>query len=179
MNLLVGTKKGLFLLDRQGQGKVYTVVADKSFQQIDVVESINMAICICGKKNKLKAYYLSKLLQKILKTEDGRTPRNSNSEFSSIGDLEGFVCLFFSALILFSRVICFRMVTFQRIRFLVIATKETIEIYAWAPKPYHKFMPFKSFGNLPHRPLLVHLTVEEDSRIKVTGKAMFLFLISI
>jgi len=153
VNLLVGTKKGLYLLDRQGQGKVYTVVADKSFQQIDVVESINMAICICGKKNKIKAYYLSKLLQKILKTEDGRTPRNSNSEFSSIGDLES--------------VICFRMITFQRIRFLVIALKDTIEIYAWAPKPYHKFMPFKSFGNLPHRPLLVHLTVEEDSRIKL------------
>lgn len=154
VNLLVGTKRGLCLLDRQGQGKVYTVVSEKSFQQIDVVESINMAICICGKKNKLKAYYLSKLLQKILKTpENGKAPKNSNNEFSAIGDLEG--------------VICFRMITFQRIRFLVIAMKDTIEIYAWAPKPYHRFMPFKSFTDLPHRPLLVHLTVEEDSRIKL------------
>jgi hypothetical protein len=70
------------------------------------------------------------------------------------------------------------MITFQRIRFLVIALKDTIEIYAWAPKPYHKFMPFKSFGNLPHRPLLVHLTVEEDSRIKVLFSLILVIIVT-
>ena len=43
----------------------------------------------------------------------------------------------------------------------MIALRDSIEIYAWAPKPYHKFMAFKSFSELQHRPLLVDLTVEE------------------
>ena len=34
-------------------------------------------------------------------------------------------------------------VKYERIKFLVIALQESIEIYAWAPKPYHKFMAFK------------------------------------
>lgn len=76
--------------------------------------------------------------------------------------------------------------------------RESIKIYAWAPKPYHKFMEFKviqrdpsspaslplwlilvfnvvtvlycvlqSFNELPERPLLVDLTVEEGQRLKV------------
>ena len=34
-------------------------------------------------------------------------------------------------------------VKYERIKFLVIGLKDSIEIYAWAPKPYHKFMAFK------------------------------------
>lgn len=45
----------------------------------------------------------------------------------------------------------FRIVKYERIKFLVIALKDSIEIYAWAPKPYHKFMAFKNFGDLQHR----------------------------
>lgn len=84
---------------------------------------------------------------------------------------------------------------YERIKFLVIALKSSVEVYAWAPKPYHKFMAFKvapaaaphlpsagpatpaaspeplsppqSFADLPHRPLLVDLTVEEGQRLKV------------
>ena len=40
-------------------------------------------------------------------------------------------------------------------------------MFAWAPKPYHKFMPYKVFTDLPYRPLIVDMTVEEDSRMKV------------
>ena len=76
------------------------------------------------------------------------------------------------------------------------ALKNSVEIYAWAPKPYHKFMAFKvqqrrrehaphffrsflishadyftafcqSFADLQHRPQLVDLTVEEGQRLKV------------
>lgn len=71
----------------------------------------------------------------------------------NVGDLQGAVH--------------FKIVKYERIKFLVIALKDSIEIYAWAPKPYHKFMAFKSFGELAHRPLLVDLTVEEGSRLKV------------
>lgn len=38
--------------------------------------------------------------------------------------------------------VCFS-VKYERIKFLVIGLKDSIEIYAWAPKPYHKFMAFK------------------------------------
>ena len=34
-------------------------------------------------------------------------------------------------------------VKYEKIKFLVIALRDSIEIYAWAPKPYHKFMAFK------------------------------------
>lgn len=39
--------------------------------------------------------------------------------------------------------LCFSAVKYERIKFLVIALKNSVEIYAWAPKPYHKFMAFK------------------------------------
>lgn len=32
---------------------------------------------------------------------------------------------------------------YERIKFLVLALKNAVEVYAWAPKPYHKFMAFK------------------------------------
>lgn len=71
----------------------------------------------------------------------------------NVGDLQGAVH--------------FKIVKYERIKFLVIALKDSIEIYAWAPKPYHKFMAFKSFCDLTYRPLLVDLTVEEGTRLKV------------
>ncbi|KAL3093384.1 hypothetical protein niasHS_005898 [Heterodera schachtii] len=46
-------------------------------------------------------------------------------------------------------------------------TNDSISIYAWAPKPYNKFMAFKSFGQLSHAPVIVDLTIEENARLKV------------
>lgn len=37
----------------------------------------------------------------------------------------------------------FKIVRYERIKFLVVGLENSIEIYAWAPKPYHKFMAFK------------------------------------
>ena len=37
----------------------------------------------------------------------------------------------------------FKIVRYERIKFLVVGLENSIEIYAWAPKPYHKFMSFK------------------------------------
>ena len=39
--------------------------------------------------------------------------------------------------------VCIISVKYEKIKFLVIALHDSIEIYAWAPKPYHKFMAFK------------------------------------
>ncbi|TDH06603.1 hypothetical protein EPR50_G00115100 [Perca flavescens] len=42
VNLLVGTESGLMLLDRSGQGKVYPLINRRRFQQMDVLEGLNV-----------------------------------------------------------------------------------------------------------------------------------------
>jgi len=49
-------------------------------------------------------------------------------------------------------------VKYERIKFLVIALLNSIEIYAWAPKPYHKFMAFK-VGTLHTHPSLLYSVI--------------------
>ncbi|XP_037076362.1 misshapen-like kinase 1 [Pollicipes pollicipes] len=151
VNLLIGTENGLMLLDRSGQGKVYQLISRRRFQQMEVLEGQNILVTISGKKNRVRVYYLSWLKSKILKSESQQVERRNG--WINVGDLNGAVH--------------FKIVKFERIKFLVIALRESIEIYAWAPKPYHKFMAFKSFGELAHRPLLVDLTVEDNTRLKV------------
>ncbi|KAJ8407384.1 hypothetical protein AAFF_G00279580 [Aldrovandia affinis] len=150
VNLLVGTESGLMLLDRSGQGKVYPLISRRRFQQMDVLEGLNVLVTISGKKNKLRVYYLSWLRNKILHNDPEVEKKQG---WTTVGDLEGCVH--------------YKVVKYERIKFLVLALKNSVEVYAWAPKPYHKFMAFKSFGELVHKPLLVDLTVEEGQRLKV------------
>ncbi|XP_032366724.1 misshapen-like kinase 1 isoform X3 [Etheostoma spectabile] len=150
VNLLVGTENGLWLLDRSGQGKVYSLISRRRFQQMDVLEGLNVLITISGKKNKLRLYYLSWLRNKILHNDPEVEKRQG---WTSVGDLEGCVH--------------YKVVRYDKIKFLVIALKNAVEVYAWAPKPYHKFMAFKSFRSLPQKPMSVDLTVEEGQRLKV------------
>ncbi|XP_026056996.1 TRAF2 and NCK-interacting protein kinase-like isoform X1 [Carassius auratus] len=150
VNLLVGTENGLMLLDRSGQGKVYNLINRRRFQQMEVLEGLNVLVTISGKKNKLRVYYLSWLRNRILHNDPEVEKKQG---WITVGDLEGCVH--------------YKVVKYERIKFLVIALKNSVEIYAWAPKPYHKFMAFKSFTDLQHKPLLVDLTVEEGQRLKV------------
>ncbi|XP_064805422.1 TRAF2 and NCK-interacting protein kinase-like isoform X8 [Oncorhynchus masou masou] len=150
VNLLVGTENGLMLLDRSGQGKVYNLINRRRFQQMDVLEGLNVLVTISGKKNKLRVYYLSWLRNRILHNDPEVEKKQG---WVTVGELEGCVH--------------YKVVKYERIKFLVIALKNSVEIYAWAPKPYHKFMAFKSFTDLQHRPQLVDLTVEEGQRLKV------------
>ncbi|XP_068137127.1 TRAF2 and NCK-interacting protein kinase isoform X12 [Hyperolius riggenbachi] len=150
VNLLVGTENGLMLLDRSGQGKVYNLINRRRFQQMDVLEGLNVLVTISGKKNKLRVYYLSWLRNRILHNDPEVEKKQG---WITVGELEGCVH--------------YKVVKYERIKFLVIALKSSVEIYAWAPKPYHKFMAFKSFTDLQHRPLLCDLTVEEGQRLKV------------
>lgn len=69
VNLLIGTENSLMLLDRSGQGKVYPLINRRRFQQMDVLESINILVTISGKKNKIRVYYLSWLKNKIVKSD--------------------------------------------------------------------------------------------------------------
>ncbi|XP_016136641.1 mitogen-activated protein kinase kinase kinase kinase 4 isoform X1 [Sinocyclocheilus grahami] len=150
VNLLVGTESGLWLLDRSGQGKVYSLISRRRFQQMDVLEGLNMLITISGKKNKLRLYYLSWLRNKVLRNDPEVEKKQG---WTSVGELEGCVS--------------YKVVRYEKIKFLVIALRNAVEVYAWAPKPYHKFMAFKSFSSLPQKPLSVDLTVENGQRLKV------------
>ncbi|XP_062440984.1 nik-related protein kinase isoform X2 [Rhea pennata] len=109
-----------------------------------------LCAALWGKKNKLRVYYLSWLRNKILRNDPEVEKRQG---WVSVGDLEGCVH--------------YKVVKYERIKFLVIALKNSVEVYAWAPKPYHKFMAFKSFTSLHHKPLSVDLTVENGQRLKV------------
>ncbi|XP_076831855.1 TRAF2 and NCK interacting kinase a isoform X3 [Brachyhypopomus gauderio] len=162
VNLLVGTENGLMLLDRSGQGKVYNLITRRRFLQMDVLEGINVLVTISGKNTKLRVYYLSWLRNRILHNDPG----GKKQGWISVGELEGCVH--------------YKVVKYERIKFLVIALKNSIEIYAWAPKPYHRFMAFKSFTELQHRPQLVDLTVEEGQRLKVIyGSSMGFHVIDV
>lgn len=44
----MGTENGLWLLDRSGQGKVYSLISRRRFQQMDVLEGLNVLITISG-----------------------------------------------------------------------------------------------------------------------------------
>ncbi|XP_076270781.1 serine/threonine-protein kinase msn isoform X8 [Rhynchophorus ferrugineus] len=153
VNLLIGTEHGLMLLDRSGQGKVYQLISRRRFQQMEVLEGQNILVTISGKKNRVRVYYLSWLKSKILRTDGVSDQVERRNGWINVGDLQGAVH--------------FKIVKYERIKFLVIALRDSIEIYAWAPKPYHKFMAFKSFCDLTYKPLLVDLTVEEGTRLKV------------
>lgn len=70
-------------------------------------------------------FILQKFIQNILSQNEKK------QGYTNVGELEGCVH--------------FKIVKYERIKFLVIASKNNVEIYAWAPKPYHKFMAFKVF----------------------------------
>lgn len=150
VNLLIGTENGLMLLDRSSvQGKVYQLINRRRFQQMRVLEGQNILVTISGKKARIRVYHLSWLKSKILRTPDPeKVPAWVN-----VGGLEN--------------AIHFKIVKYDRIKFLVIALKDSIEIYAWAPKPYLKFMAFKSFTDLVHKPLLVDMTIEDGIKFNV------------
>ena len=120
------------LLDRSGQGKVYQLISRRRFQQMEVLEGQNILVTVSGKKNRVRVYYLSWLKSKILRTEGvGDQNIEKRNGWINVGDLQGSVH--------------FKIVKYEKIKFLVIALRDSIEIYAWAPRPYHKFMAFKVY----------------------------------
>lgn len=105
VNLLIGTESDLILLDRSGSGHIYHLISKRRFQQIEVLENLNLVITISGeificvfmiyinfvpgKKNKLRAYYLSWLKSKIFQDPE---MRGNKPEFDPIADLDGCTC---------------------------------------------------------------------------------------
>jgi misshapen/NIK-related kinase len=125
VNLLVGTENGLMLLDRSGHGKVFPLISRRRFTQMDVLEGLNVLVTISGKHNKMRVYYLSWLRNKIIRGDEVKERRG----YVTVGDLVG--CIHY------------KIAKYERMRFLCIALKDSIEVYAWAQRPYHKFMAFR------------------------------------
>ncbi|CAH8440291.1 unnamed protein product [Schistosoma rodhaini] len=134
VNLLIGLETGLSLLDRSGEGRVYSLITRRRFSRMAVLEGQNILVTISGRKNRVRVYYLSWLRSKIMKTE-GCDKKNG---WVNVGEnLQG--------------AIHFKIVKYEKIKFLVIALRDSVEIYAWAPRPYHKFMAFKINSHItPH-----------------------------
>uniref|UniRef100_A0A8C6PHD6 non-specific serine/threonine protein kinase n=1 Tax=Nothobranchius furzeri TaxID=105023 RepID=A0A8C6PHD6_NOTFU len=139
VNLLVGTENGLKLLDRSGQGKVYPLINSRRFQQMDVLEGLNLLITISGKKNKVRVYYLAWLRNKILHNDPEVEKKQG---WTTVGEMEGCVHYKVDVVLFKCSGKAFQMIVFHS--------------------------PGKqSFADLPHRPVLVDLTVEEGQRLKV------------
>lgn len=150
VNLLVGTKNGLLLLDRTGgdqsEGKVYPLVSRRRFTHINLLEDMGIMVSVSGKKNELRVYNLVYFLSKIKKVQRGP------QAFTSVGNVD--------------RCSSYQLSSYEHMRFLVVAHKNKVSVYLWAPKPYHRFMVFKDF-DVPQQPLKVHLSVSEDESLRL------------
>ena len=143
------------LLDRSGEGKVYSLIKGRRFEQLNVLESQNILLTISGKKNK------------IFKTQNNDGKRSAFINLGELLETKHFKIGLINLLTSVFYLSLFCLVKYERIKFLIVALTDSIEVYAWAPKPYHKFMTFKVFSQLKWNPLLVDLTIEEGSRLKV------------
>ena len=76
---------------------VFPLISRRRFSQIEVLEGVNVLVCINGRKNKLRVYYLSWLRNKILNGDDVSMSvlsvnRNAmNVDNSRVKDPQGFV----------------------------------------------------------------------------------------
>ncbi|XP_030615352.1 nik-related protein kinase-like [Delphinapterus leucas] len=66
VNLLLGTRSNLYLMDRSGKADITKLIKRRPFRQIQVVEPLNLLITISGHKNRLRVYHLTWLRNKIL-----------------------------------------------------------------------------------------------------------------
>ena len=71
------------------QGQAYSLIQNRKFQQIDVLENLNLVLSISGKKNKLRVYYLSWLKSKFLNERTAKLDEAQRNGYTSVGDLEG------------------------------------------------------------------------------------------
>ncbi|XP_016022251.2 nik-related protein kinase isoform X2 [Rousettus aegyptiacus] len=127
VNLLLGTRSNLYLMDRSGKGDITKLIKRRPFRQIQVVEPLNLLITISGRKNRLRMYHLTWLRNKIL-NDDPESKRRQEKMLKTeeackaIDKLTG--CEHFSVL------------QHEETTYIAIALKSSIHLYAWAPKSF-------------------------------------------
>lgn len=147
VNLLVGTKSGLLLLDRSSdEGKVYPLVSRRRFTHIDVLDDLGIMVCVSGKRSELRVYSLLYFQNKVRKTGQ-KVP-----DFTPVGNIQ--------------KCSSYHLTRYQQMRFLTVGYHNKVSVYLWAPQPYHRFMVFKDF-KVPQEPTKVHLSVSEDESLRL------------
>ncbi|XP_070461210.1 nik-related protein kinase isoform X2 [Equus przewalskii] len=134
VNLLLGTRSNLYLMDRSGKADVTKLIKRRPFRQIQVVEPLNLLITISGRKNRLRVYHLTWLRNKIL-NDDPESKRRQEEMLKTeeackaIDKLTG--CEHFSVL------------QHEETTYIAIALKSSIHLYAWAPKSFDESTAIK------------------------------------
>ncbi|XP_059765929.1 nik-related protein kinase isoform X1 [Balaenoptera ricei] len=134
VNLLLGTRSNLYLMDRSGKADITKLIKRRPFRQIQVVEPLNLLITISGHKNRLRVYHLTWLRNKIL-NDDPESKRRQEEMLKTeeackaIDKLTG--CEHFSVL------------QHEETTYIAIALKSSIHLYAWAPKSFDESTAIK------------------------------------
>uniref|UniRef100_A0A8C5V5Y5 Nik-related protein kinase n=1 Tax=Microcebus murinus TaxID=30608 RepID=A0A8C5V5Y5_MICMU len=134
VNLLLGTRSNLYLMDRSGKANITKLIKRRPFRQIQVVEPLNLLITISGHKNRLRVYHLSWLKNKILNNDPESKKRQeemlkTEEACKAIDKLTG--CEHFSVL------------QHEETTYIAIALKSSIHLYAWAPKSFDESTAIK------------------------------------
>uniref|UniRef100_A0A8D2DN42 Nik-related protein kinase n=1 Tax=Sciurus vulgaris TaxID=55149 RepID=A0A8D2DN42_SCIVU len=134
VNLLLGTRSNLYLMDRSGKADITKLIKRRPFRQIQVVEPLNLLITISGRKNRLRVYHLTWLRNKILNNDPESKRRQeemlkTEEACKAIDKLTG--CEHFSVL------------QHEETTYIAIALKSSIHLYAWAPKSFDESTAIK------------------------------------
>ncbi|XP_019664683.1 nik-related protein kinase isoform X2 [Ailuropoda melanoleuca] len=158
VNLLLGTRSNLYLMDRSGKADITKLIKRRPFRQIQVVEPLNLLITISGHKNRLRVYHLTWLRNKIL-NDDPESKRRQEEMLKTeeackaIDKLTG--CEHFSVL------------QHEETTYIAIALKSSIHLYAWAPKSFDENTAIKVFPTVGHKPVTVDLAIGSEKRLKI------------
>ncbi|VCX42107.1 unnamed protein product, partial [Gulo gulo] len=158
VNLLLGTRSNLYLMDRSGKADIIKLIKRRPFRQIQVVEPLNLLITISGHKNRLRVYHLTWLRNKIL-NDDPESKRRQEEMLKTeeackaIDKLTG--CEHFSVL------------QHEETTYIAIALKSSIHLYAWAPKSFDESTAIKVFPTVGHKPVTVDLAIGTEKRLKI------------
>nr|CAD98108.1 hypothetical protein [Homo sapiens] len=134
VNLLLGTRSNLYLMDRSGKADITKLIRRRPFRQIQVLEPLNLLITISGHKNRLRVYHLTWLRNKILNNDPESKRRQeemlkTEEACKAIDKLTG--CEHFSVL------------QHEETTYIAIALKSSIHLYAWAPKSFDESTAIK------------------------------------
>ncbi|XP_041492978.1 nik-related protein kinase-like [Microtus oregoni] len=158
VNLLLGTRSNLYLMDRSGKADIIKLIKRRPFRQIQVVESLNLLITISGRKNRLRVYHLTWLRNKILNNDPESKRRQkemlkTEEACKSIDKLTG--CEHFSVL------------QHEETTYIAVAVKSSIHLYAWAPKSFDESTAIKVFPTPDLKPVKVDLAVGSEKTLKI------------
>ncbi|KAL6091225.1 hypothetical protein STEG23_029687, partial [Scotinomys teguina] len=158
VNLLLGTRSNLYLMDRSGKADTIKLIKRRPFRQIQVVEPLNLLITISGHKNRLRVYHLTWLRNKILNNDPESKKRQKEmlkreEACKAIDKLTG--CEHFSVL------------QHEETTYIAVALKSSIHLFAWAPKSFDENTAIKVFPTLDLKPVTVDLAVGSEKTLKI------------